>query len=145
MQNITSGGRAGYVSHTMPATHQIQPATSLGQQLGDNAYFSSVVDHPTAAFQFIDSVNVNHTLVDYPTAAALPHAIVNQQPSQMIHQLDAYQQRVEIPEQLFLNRPPMVPLEVAGPPALNYGVYEGCSPERFVNKVTPFSYQELSL
>ncbi|KAI2910078.1 hypothetical protein CBS63078_4210 [Aspergillus niger] len=113
----------------MPATHQIQPATSLGQQLGDNAYFSSVVDHPTAAFQFIDSVNVNHTLVDYPTAAALPHAIVNQQPSQMIHQLDAYQQRVEIPEQLFLNRPPMVPLEVAGPPALNYGVYEGCSPE----------------
>ncbi|KAL3258619.1 hypothetical protein ABHI18_005875 [Aspergillus niger] len=150
MQNVPGGqssssGGAGYVSHTTPATHQIQPVTSLGQQSGDNTYFSSVVGDPTAAFQCIDPVNINQTLIGYPTRAAPPHVIVTQQPNHFAYSWDAYQARVEVPEQLFLNHAPMVPIEVAGPPAPNYGAYEGHSPERFVNKVTPFSYQELSL
>lgn len=148
MQNVPGGqssssGGAGYASHTAPATHQNQPATSLGQQPGDNTYFSSVVVDPTAAYQFIDPVN--QTLFCYPTAAAPPHVVMNQQPSQLVHPLDAYQPRVEIPEQLFLNLPPMVPFEATGPPALTHGIHGGYSLEGFVNKATPFSDQELSL
>ncbi|GKZ57962.1 hypothetical protein AnigIFM49718_003766 [Aspergillus niger] len=124
----------------MPAIQQAQlgPA-GLGQQPVNNAYFSSVVVDPTAAFQSIDPVNINQTLIGYPTAAAPPQAIVNQQPSHMMQPCDANPPRVEIPEQLFLNLPQIVPFEAAAPPAPDYGAYEGYSPDGFVNKATPFS------
>lgn len=149
MQNVpvgksSSSGCAGYVSHT-GLGHRIPPATSLGQQPGDNAYFSSVVVDPAVAFPFnIDPVN--RTLTGYPTAMAPPPAINNFHPSQLALPLDAYQLGVEIPGQFFLDRPPMAPLdfEAAGPPALTYGAYGVDSPERFVNK-SRFSIQKLSL
>ena len=132
MQNVPVGnsspsGNAGYVSHTatttIPATHQIQPATSLGQQPGNNAYFSSVqVVDPAAAFPFnIDPVNQN--LTGYPTAMAPPPAINNFDPSQLALPLDAYQPRVEFPEHFFVNHQPMAPLPeaAAGLPALAHG------------------------
>ncbi|GFN13679.1 ankyrin repeats (many copies) family protein [Aspergillus tubingensis] len=135
MQNVPVGnsspsGNAGYVSHTattVPATHQIQPATSLGQQPGNNAYFSSVqVVDPTAAFPFnIDPVNQN--LPGYPTAMAPPPAINNFDPSQLALRLDAYQPQVEFPEHFFVNHQPMAPLPeaAAGQPALAHGTDRG--------------------
>ncbi|BCS05462.1 uncharacterized protein AKAW2_81263A [Aspergillus luchuensis] len=129
MQNVPVGnsspsGNAGYVRHTatntIPATPQIQPATSPGQQPGNNAYFSSVqVVDPAAAFPFnIDPVN--QYLAGYPTAMAPPPAINNFDPSQLALPLVAYQPRVEIPEQFFVNHQPMAPLPeaAAGLPAL---------------------------
>ncbi|PYH67948.1 uncharacterized protein BO88DRAFT_436327 [Aspergillus vadensis CBS 113365] len=126
VDNSSPSGNAGYVSHTattVPATHQIQPATSLGQQPGNNAYFSSVqVVDPAAAFPFnIDPVNQN--LTGYPTAMAPPPAINNFDPSQLALPLDAYQPRVEFPEHFFVNHQPMAPLPeaAAGLSALAHG------------------------
>ncbi|PWY71271.1 hypothetical protein BO83DRAFT_417877 [Aspergillus eucalypticola CBS 122712] len=151
MQNVVPGGKpsssgnAGYVSHTattttVPATHQIQPATSLGQQPGNNAYFSSVqVVDPAAAFPFnIDPVNQN--LAGYPNAMAPPPAINNFDPSQLALPLDAYQPRVEFPEQFFvMNHQPMAPLPeaAAGLPALAHGTDGGHRQQPMIPRDAP--------
>ncbi|OJZ81707.1 hypothetical protein ASPFODRAFT_85206 [Aspergillus luchuensis CBS 106.47] len=151
MQNVpvgkpSSSGNAGNVSHTatsttVPPTHQIPPATSLGQQPGNNAYFSSVqVVDPAAAFPFnIDPVNQN--LPGYPTAMAPPPAINNFDPSQLALPLDAYQPRVEIPEQFFVNHQLMAPLPeaAAGLPALAHGTHGGLRQQPPNPEMLPFS------
>lgn len=137
MQNVVPGGKpsssgnAGYVSHTattVPATQEIQPATTLvGQQPGNNAHFNSVlVVDPAAAFPFnIDPVNQN--LPGYPTAMVPPPAINNFDPSQLALPLDAYQPRVDFPEHFFVNHQPMAPLPeaAAGLSALAHGTDRG--------------------
>ncbi|SPB46546.1 Ankyrin repeats (many copies) family protein [Aspergillus niger] len=128
MQNVPGGqssfsGRAGYVSHTRSATHQIQPATGLGQQPGATGYSSLDL---TAAFPFIDPAT--QTLTGYATGAAAPHAINESYPCQLADPLYAYQPGGEILEQfMFPNLHPMVPLPeaAAGPPALTHGTYGG--------------------
>ncbi|PYH31587.1 uncharacterized protein BO87DRAFT_461348 [Aspergillus neoniger CBS 115656] len=150
MQNVPVGnsspsGNARYVSHTtttVPATQEIQPATTLvGQQPGNNAHFSSVlVEDPAAAFPFhIDPVNQN--LPGYPTAMAPPPAINNFDPSQLALRLDAYQPRVEIPEQFFVNHQPMAPLPEApaGLPALAHSTHGGLRQQPPNPEMLPFS------
>ncbi|CAK46113.1 hypothetical protein M747DRAFT_373462 [Aspergillus niger ATCC 13496] len=138
-RNSSSGRKAAYTNTSMPNTHGTectgtQPTpTSLGQKTGENADFSSAVVDPTAAFQFSDPFN--QILFGYPTAADPLHVINEYNPSQPAHPgLHEYQPGGEILEQLFLSRPPMVPLPEAAavPPALTYGIRGGRGQEPMI-------------
>ncbi|GKZ26404.1 hypothetical protein AbraIFM66951_003167 [Aspergillus brasiliensis] len=126
MQNVPGGQSsssrgAGYVSHNMPATQQVQPEAPTSR-----AYLSLVdPTGSTAAFQFTDPIN--ETFTGYATDATPTH-VINEYPNQLADPFEMYQPGVEIPEYFqFLNPHPLAPLPAAaaGPPVLNHGIYGG--------------------